>query len=128
MIQAKLRIAAGLCKFCKNERLPHSKVFCEHHFFVGRAYWHFKDARTEIAVLFKKKLEAQNYCCAYTNEPLVLGLNTELDHILPVSRFLELVKDLDNIEWVLTKVNHANKSMTRDEFLEFCKIISKRVV
>ena len=109
-------------------RLPHSKQFCEYHFLCDLARKRLGIGIKTGGLALKEKLDAQNYCCAYTNEPLVLGKNAQLDHILPVSRFPELRGDLDNVEWVAAKVNHAKNAMTKDEFLAFCKIISQRTV
>jgi 5-methylcytosine-specific restriction endonuclease McrA len=92
------------------------------------AYKRLDVGTKEVALLLKKKLDSQNYCCAYTNEPLVFGENVQLDHILPVSRFPEIRNDPNNVEWVSARVNHAKNAMTRDEFIEFCRIISQRVV
>lgn len=73
--------------------------------------------------ILKEKLVAQNYRCAYTGVPLVLGVNDSVDHILPRSRFPELVGDPTNIEWTTGQVNLAKRDLTRDEFLELVKQI-----
>jgi len=82
-------------------------------------YKHFKYDRSEMGIFLKKKKE-QGYRCAYTNEPIVLGLNANLGRIPPIFRFPELEKGLDNVEWVSAKVHH--------KFIEFCQIISQLIV
>lgn len=68
----KTRLTNGFCKFCRRARLPRSSQFCEYHFLIDLAYKRLGVGTREVALLLKKKLDSQNYCCAYTNEPLVL--------------------------------------------------------
>ncbi len=65
----------------------------------------------------KALLDAQGWTCAYTGEPLRLGINASVDHIYPISRFPERAHDIGNLEWVCLSVNFMKKDRTRDEFL-----------
>lgn len=56
---------------------------------------------------------------------MVLGDNTSIDHILPVSRYPEKSKDIDNLEWVTLTVNLMKRNRTADEFMELVKQIAK---
>jgi len=90
--------------------------FCEPYYFKKTSIDCLKTAKH--AELISEKLKAQNYRCAYTGEPIELGVNDSLDHILPTSRFPELRTDPANVEWVTRKVNCMKWDSTRKEFLE----------
>ena len=72
------------------------------------------------------KLYSQNFTCPYTGEKLILGVNAWIDHILPRSRFPDQETSLDNLQWVSKKANLAKHNLTKDEFLDLCRLISKR--
>lgn len=77
----------------------------------------------EYADALLQKLEDQNYRCPYSGDRLVLGDHIWVDHIMPRSRFPELVHDIDNIEWVTEVVNRMKQDQTPDEFLALIKQI-----
>jgi len=111
----------GLCNRCgKRPCLSSMKdrcdSFCEPCYFKKTSIDCLKTAKH--AELISEKLKAQNYRCAYTGEPIELGVNDSLDHILPTSRFPELRTDPANVEWVTRKVNCMKWDSTRKEFLE----------
>lgn len=68
-------------------------------------------------------LKSQNYICPYSGEKIVFGYNDSVDHILPKSRFPEVVYDPSNIQWVTRHVNHMKWDMTHNEFMEHIKRI-----
>lgn len=70
-----------------------------------------------------QKLKDQNYRCPYTDDQLVLGDHIWIDHIMPRSRFPELAKDINNIEWVTETVNRMKQNRTPEEFLLLIKQI-----
>lgn len=63
------------------------------------------------------KLHRQNFLCAYSGSPLVVGLNATLDHRLPQSRFPEERANVENTEWVTAEVNRLKGDSTPEEFL-----------
>ena len=63
-------------------------------------------------------LERQNYRCALTGHHLTPN-NASLDHMVPVSR--GGAHTIENMQVVLTKVNHAKGTMTQDEFIQLCR-------
>lgn len=77
----------------------------------------------KYATLLLEKLEAQNHKCPYTGQELILGNNAWIDHIMPRSRFPELAKDIDNVEWVTETVNRMKQDRTPEEFLKLIRII-----
>jgi hypothetical protein len=65
----------------------------------------------EILDLFNK----QNGKCALSGLPLILGVNADLDHIVPQSRGGS--NDLSNLQWVLESVNKfKNHSLESELF------------
>jgi CRISPR/Cas system Type II protein with McrA/HNH and RuvC-like nuclease domain len=68
-------------------------------------------------------LEDQNYRCPYTGILLKPGDNMSLDHILPTSRFPDLAGSIDNVEWVLDRVNLMKGNLTKEEFLQAVELI-----
>jgi CRISPR/Cas system Type II protein with McrA/HNH and RuvC-like nuclease domain len=71
----------------------------------------------------RAKFEAQGGRCAYTGQPLILGLNDSLDHVYPVSRYPARAEDPANIEWTTREVNQMKRDRTPAEFLALLKVI-----
>lgn len=117
------RLERGRCKQCASERLPYSNAFCEHHYYGAVAQRVLGTSTNEAAHLLKAKMEAQNFTCPYTGDALVLGLNTHFDHILPASRYPELARDINNLQWVSTAVNQAKAAKTPEEFIAMCHLV-----
>lgn len=67
-----------------------------------------------------ESFDNQNRLCAYTNKPLVLGVNASLDHILPRSRFPHLRSEPSNTHWVDASINSMKHNMTHEEFIAVC--------
>jgi hypothetical protein len=44
-----------------------------------------------------------------------------LDHIKPCSKFPELSKDINNVQWVTKWANAAKWDLTTEEFIAQCK-------
>lgn len=72
-------------------------------------------------------LKAQNYCCAYTGEKLVLGMNDSVDHILPRSRYPDRTFDLANIQWVTRIINTMKLNLLDCEFLAEIEKVTKHL-
>lgn len=114
----------GQCAACTRERLPHSNNFCEDCYYRDVAYHAIGSGTKSIIEALRQKMIDQDYKCPYTNVPLILGLNASLDHMMPKSRFPELARDINNLEWVSADINQSKHDRTPDEFVALCaKII-----
>jgi len=123
---AKRQLEKGLCCHCRNKRLPHSNYWCEEHYIRQVAYKRLQNASYDTYKILLNKFNAQNRKCPYTDEPLEFGVNTHLDHILPVNTFPELQCDVNNVEWVSKRANRMKADMTKEEFYNTCKYISDK--
>ena len=117
----------GLCYLCGEEpflpAMGHLKLpMCGLCYCKRTSYKLVKD-RTHYALLLYDRFLDHPFC-PYTGEGLVLGGNTAIDHIYPVSRFPDRAQDPDNWEWVTRTSNMAKHNMTKDEFGEFCRIVT----
>lgn len=121
--KAKKRwVANGRCITCGKPKLENSR-YCELHYIRSAMRYSLGHSRIDDAKILLAKFKSNGQKCPYTGEPLILGSNTHLDHILPRSRYPELIKSIDNLEWVSAIVNRAKGTMTKDEFLSKYKII-----
>lgn len=111
----------GICASCSKPVISVSRIYCEDHWFKHKAKEHLGDWFRGYEL--KQKLVDQNYTCPYTGEKLVIGVNANLDHIMPSSRYPELEHDIDNLQWVSKKANDAKDAMTPDEFIAFCQLV-----
>jgi len=101
-IYRQKRLERGLCDQCIQPRLPDDKRRCKKHWLMQRSL-----ARLGTTKRWKELeniLIKQNYKCAYTGEPLILGLNASIDHIKPIFKYPELQYDINNIQWVTKKL------------------------
>ena len=120
--KAKKRwVANGRCITCGKPKLKNSR-FCEIHYVRSAMRYALGHAKKDTAKILLSKFK-KNPKCPYTGEPLILGLNAHLDHILPRSRYPDFITSLENLEWVSAVGNHAKGSMTKEEFLSQYKII-----
>ncbi len=72
------------------------------------------------------KLEQQQWCCTYSGDEIVLGVNDSMDHIIPKSKKPNLAKDPSNIQWVTRVVNRIKSNLTHSEFISLARCISDR--
>lgn len=119
------RVSAGLCRYCERKRLTDSNTVCELHWFVNIAYKRLGDGSQRAANSIRLKFYGQDRKCPYTGIELVLGVNASLDHIKPASLYPEVSSDVDNVEWVHIDVNSAKGAMSRDQFIDFCRLVAK---
>lgn len=111
----------GKCQRCASSRLPNSNNFCERHYLSDLAYkslgsksnWEF----------IKKLLESQNYKCAYTGIPLVLGVNASIDHIKSIKHNPNLKHDPNNICWADIEINRMKREHSEERFIELCSLV-----
>jgi hypothetical protein len=119
---SKHRHSKGLCFYCDNPKLAHANK-CEKCWFAYAANKRLGKKNYKNGNILKQKLIDQNYKCPYSGRKLTPGINCELDHIKPVSRFPLLAHDINNVEWIDSEVNHAKNNMTKEEFISMCKEI-----
>lgn len=81
--------------------------------------------RKELSLLLHEMLQTA-LVCPYTGDKLIPGVNLHLDHKIPISRQPELALDINNLQFVSKRYNHAKYDMTDKEFLTFCKLVIKR--
>ena len=124
--RAKRRISQGLCRDCDTPRLPYSNHFCEFHYIASVTRNAIGRRSKNIARFLRDKLYSQDHKCPYTGETLVLGVNAQIDHVLPVSRYPDQRNNPDNLEWVSSTANRAKNDRTKDEFIAICHTISSR--
>lgn len=117
------RLQDGMCYRCgRNNKLPlvtHCEV-CTVERIVSCLFRmvrikYRKRQNEHIALTLLKKLH-DNPFCPFTGEPIALGDNAELDHIVPRSRRPDLTTDIDNLQWVSSVYNRAKFDMTDEEF------------
>jgi len=118
------RLSQGFCSKCDRERMSQDALFCKWHCVQHACGSRLGKADKLTVQLLLDRLES-NPICPYTGKTLVLGINTHLDHILPVSRFPEFKSQVLNVEWISAKANLSKGDMTKDEFIAFCKLVVK---
>lgn len=59
--------------------------------------------------------------CAYTNWPLLHGLDASLDRIDSALGYT-----VDNVQWVHRDINRMKSDFTEKDFLRFCKAVAKQ--
>ena len=117
------RASNALCRKCgKNPPLPfmNGKTqfrLCELCYLKRKATQHLGSSKHWQAL--QAKLVSQNYQCAYTGTPLVLGLNDSVDHIYPKFKYPDRRNSLDNIEWVTREMNKIKFGYTPKEILAY---------
>lgn len=110
------RVESGNCYMCggKND-LEHNRL-CSVCIYKAAAYaWLGSSFRWEE---LKTLLESQSFKCAYTSQPISIGEDATIDHILPRSRGGENI--IENLQWVSWKANWSKGNMTHEEFIEMC--------
>jgi len=107
--------SAGICLWCrKNNQLPYAST-CQVCYLKTKSYNNLGDScywRELLALL-----NSQKWCCPYTGEKLVLGLNDSLDHKFPRTKFPRQKSDISNVEWTTRDVNQMKADRTPEEFL-----------
>jgi len=113
----------GLCIWCKNKKLEHSKL-CEGCYFKATAQSTLKDR--SLAKDIHDLFYLQEEKCYITGNKLVLGLNTGLDHLEPQSKSPHLISEIANVRWVDKKINEIKRDLPINEFIAICKFIAER--
>lgn len=112
----------GKCVQCGIPKIGVVGLYCEHCMLRTAARRWLGDSKKWPSLL--ELLKSQNYKCAYTGETLILGDNASVDHKVPRSR--GGTNTLENVQWVIWRVNRSKTDMTHDEFLSMCKSIAAK--
>jgi hypothetical protein len=115
------RLKNGKCYNCNSERLEHSNLYCEKHWFQYAAKHHLKSMKQWKEL--KSILENQKYKCCYTGLELIIGLNAGIDHKIPLSKNANLHQNIDNIQWVHSDINLMKRNHLENDFLNYIKLI-----
>ena len=62
--------------------------------------------------------------CALSGEPITLGTNAHLDHILPRSTHPELKDQPSNWQWTHEEINQMKRALTPERFVELCEKVT----
>lgn len=98
---------------------------CETCYLKYKATIHLRSAKKWTVL--RDILNRQDGRCAYSGEPIIIGVNDSIDHIFPISRFPHVRFEETNIQWVTRDVNKIKYDMTENEFFETIKSIHKRI-
>lgn len=112
-----------LCAKCGGKPID-EKLLCESCYLKETSYRHLGSSKYFSQL--KDIWEKQNRLCPYTNIPLALGKNTDLDHIIPKSKGGD--RGINNVQWTHNIVNRMKWNSTEEEFLDFVTKIYKHKV
>ena len=67
----------------------------------------------------------QRGLCAYSNLPIRIGVDAEIDHTVPKSRSLKAPQEMTiaDVRWVHSKVNRMKGDLHLTEWLGLCLIV-----
>lgn len=114
----------GQCSKCTKPIHLHLTQCLRHHV-ASLWHWNRGSSKSYVVKSLVEKLGRQGGKCPYTGESIEIGVNAELDHIKPKSRFPDLIDDLDNVEWVSSRINRAKHHLTKEEFVDLCRCVTK---
>jgi 5-methylcytosine-specific restriction endonuclease McrA len=72
----------------------------------------------------KAILELQQYRCVYSGKPIKIGVNAQIDHIVPKTK--NGANELSNYQWVDKMVNKMKSNMAEEDFLLLCNQIAAK--
>lgn len=113
------RIDAGMCVYCGGHQCTNSTRYCYDCLFKQTSMSTF--GTTAEAENLKKLYETSERKCAYTGFSIEIGVNANVDHIIPLSK--GGANDMSNIQWVHEVANQMKWSYSEDQFLEFVAAI-----
>ena len=102
----------GYCAKCLSQPKLNVHRFCEDCYFKSIAFKRLGASKHWRAI--QQKFQDQHGRCALSGVQLTLGVDAELDHIMPSSR--KGSDNLDNVQWVLCVVNRMKDHMLESEF------------
>ena len=111
----------GKCRSCGGEKTDQSMcVDCRIKCMAQRLGGKVKSG---LWLILKRKLESQDYRCAYSGELIFPGINASIDHIHPRSK--GGTHDEENLHWVSSVVNRMKGSLLQEQFVALCKMIGR---
>jgi 5-methylcytosine-specific restriction endonuclease McrA len=113
----------GLCSHCPGKLSISNITYCEICWWRQKASHAMGSGRPSNIELIKNIFNKQDGKCAFTGEPLILGQNASLDHIIPKCKGGS--STIDNLQWVLTSINSGKHDLTQEEFIRLCKLVAK---
>jgi len=119
-IRVMKRLKEGLCGLCGQPLAGFSRRLCLKHWFGEISL--SNTGTTKNGPALQDLMQKQGYKCAYTNKPIELGVNAQLDHKTPVA--LGGTNELSNLHWVDAEINRMKGKRTHNEFIELCRLIS----
>jgi hypothetical protein len=118
--RATARKAQGLCQSCGDVVTAYSPLWCRPCWFAAIAL--NRTGSSKNGRMIAEIFEEQQGLCTYTQHPLVLGGNAQLDHKIPVSR--QGTHERDNLHWVDASIPRMKGHLTHSEFLALCRLIA----
>lgn len=118
-IKKETFLSNNLCSRCGKQEIVDGNTRCTICILKHMAWNHMKDGSkwTDLKSIFEK----QNGMCPYTGRSLQIGINTELDHIVPVAK--DGKSESSNYQWVYKTVNVMKLDQLHEEFLCLIKEI-----
>jgi hypothetical protein len=113
------RKAAKLCTTCANPSLDHSTL-CRPCYLKRVATQNGLTASGWVEL--GRIWDEQAGLCAYSGEPLTLGLNASLDHIVAVASGGTSVPT--NLQWVTRVVNAMKRDLSEEQFLSVIRAVA----
>lgn len=110
----------NLCRYCGNSPLQKRKV-CKIHWLYHKSSKHLGTSKYWKNLL--EIFENQKRICPYSGESLILGINADIDHIIP--KYLGGKSDIENIQWVYSKINRLKSYFSEKEFLTLIEKVYK---
>lgn len=122
---------------CKINQKQRNGMWKGYEDLSGRLYGHYKSNAKKRGIDWKVSIEdlwevylKQNKKCAYTDVELIIGvinessrtaINASLDRIDSKIGYTK-----DNIQWVYKPINNLKNTLSHDEFLNLCFMVSKK--
>jgi hypothetical protein len=116
-------VQRGICVDCFSQAALLNNRVCETCYFRNIARRHLGTGK--VWKQLKDKFEEQKGRCALSGFPITLGVNAELDHIMPVAKGGE--RDIENTQWVLRVVNRMKRDLPEDEFFTLIEGLYKHM-
>jgi hypothetical protein len=126
--RVRVRQAGNVCVRCGELPWREHKTKCRYHFVYDLLHNYaaalgYPRVPEELVEAMAAKLESQEFKCAYTGIPLVVGGNASMDHILPKADRPDLALTAENIVWIDRDVNTAKRKFSLAHILQMSKSI-----
>lgn len=114
----KKNLERNCCIDCGDRPLNNHR-FCEKCYLKKVATKRLGDSKrwSELKVLY----ESQGAICPYSGDCLFLGVNADLDHVVPVAKGGS--NCVSNLQWVMSMINTMKWTNSEQEFLRLIKNI-----